>query len=76
MRTVSLSEAKARLSELLEAAERGEEVIITRRGRPWARLAPVEESVRLGTFRTLGPLDWEAFNAPLPEEDLSAWGGN
>ncbi len=76
MRTVSLSEAKARLSELLAAVERGEEVVITRHGRPWARLAPVGETVRLGTFRSLGPLDWEAFNAPLPEEELSAWGGN
>jgi prevent-host-death family protein len=34
MRTVNLAEAKAGLSALLDAVEAGEEVVITRRGRP------------------------------------------
>lgn len=38
---VSLSQTKARLAELIAAAERGEEVIIARRGVPVARLVPV-----------------------------------
>lgn len=38
--TVSTIEAKAKLSELLERARRGERVIITRRGVPVAELAP------------------------------------
>ena len=33
-------EAKNRLSELLDRAERGEEVVITRRGKPVATLVP------------------------------------
>jgi len=37
--TVSLAEAKARLSELTERAAAGEEVIITKRGRPVGRLS-------------------------------------
>ncbi|WP_105317709.1 type II toxin-antitoxin system Phd/YefM family antitoxin [Thermus tenuipuniceus] len=72
---VSVHEAKAKLSELLEAARRGEEIVITRYGRPLARLSPWEEGVRLGTLRHLGPVDWEAFHAPLPEEELRAWEG-
>jgi antitoxin (DNA-binding transcriptional repressor) of toxin-antitoxin stability system len=36
---VGVFEAKTRLSELLERVERGEEVVITRRGAPIARLA-------------------------------------
>ena len=41
MSTFSIAEAKARLSELLKRAEKGEEVLITRRGEPVAQLAPV-----------------------------------
>lgn len=40
MRSVSVSEAKAKLSELLRAAERGETVLIVRHGRAVARLTP------------------------------------
>ena len=38
MRKVALAEAKAQLSALLDAIEAGEEVVITRRGQPVARL--------------------------------------
>jgi antitoxin (DNA-binding transcriptional repressor) of toxin-antitoxin stability system len=38
MRTVNLAEAQAGLSALLDAVEAGEEVVITRRGRPVARV--------------------------------------
>jgi prevent-host-death family protein len=38
MQTVSIAEAKARLSILLDAVQAGEEVVITRRGQPVARL--------------------------------------
>jgi prevent-host-death family protein len=53
-------EAKSKLSELLAKAERGEETVITRRGRPVARLVPVTsghdvEAARaaMGRVRTL-----------------------
>jgi len=42
VKTVSVAETKAHLSELLARIERGEEVVITRRGRPVARLAPIQ----------------------------------
>lgn len=38
MRTVSLAEAKAKLSEIVDKVEAGEEIVITRRGRPVARI--------------------------------------
>jgi prevent-host-death family protein len=38
MQTVSLADAKANLSRLIELVEAGEEVTITKRGRPAARL--------------------------------------
>lgn len=39
---VSVTEAKARFSELLAHVERGERIVITRRGRPVAMLIPYE----------------------------------
>jgi len=41
MTNINLAQAKAHLSELVERAEAGEEVCITRHGRPVARLMPV-----------------------------------
>jgi len=40
MREVQASEAKARLAELLDQVERGETIVITRHGKPIARLVP------------------------------------
>ena len=40
MRLIGAFEAKNRLSELLAAVENGEEVTITKHGRPVARLVP------------------------------------
>jgi prevent-host-death family protein len=42
MQTISLAEAKARLSELVDRASRGESISITRRGKPVATLTPAE----------------------------------
>ena len=41
MDTMSLAEAKARLSELVDRVEAGDLIDITRRGRPVARLSSV-----------------------------------
>lgn len=41
MSTVTLAEAKTHLSHLLDQVEAGEEVLITRRGLPIARITPV-----------------------------------
>lgn len=43
MEKVQLFEAKARLSELVDRAEAGREVIITRRGRAVARIVPARQ---------------------------------
>jgi len=42
MDSVNLKEARRRLGALVGAAERGEATVITRRGRPAARLVPLE----------------------------------
>lgn len=42
MHTVGVFEAKNRLTALLDEVEEGGEVVITRRGKPVARLVPVD----------------------------------
>lgn len=42
MKTVNVYEAKTHLSQLLELAASGEEVIIARAGRPMAKLIPYQ----------------------------------
>jgi len=44
MGTVSLKQARERLSHLVDAAERGESVVITRRGKNAAKLGPMENA--------------------------------
>jgi prevent-host-death family protein len=46
MREVQSSEAKTHLPQLLDDVERGETIVITRHGRPIARLVPNEDSRR------------------------------
>ncbi|MBN2449581.1 MAG: type II toxin-antitoxin system prevent-host-death family antitoxin [Lentisphaeria bacterium] len=43
MVTVTLKDARQRLGQLVDAVARGEEVVITRRGRRAARLQAVED---------------------------------
>ena len=59
MVTVTLVEAKAHLSELLDKIETGEQVVITRHGRPVARLAAVSQAKQ--PVRSLA-----AFRAKMP----------
>jgi prevent-host-death family protein len=42
MAEVGMHEAKTHLSQLVERALAGEDIIVTRRGKPAVRLAPVE----------------------------------
>jgi prevent-host-death family protein len=68
MKTVQLHEAKARLSELIDEATKGEEFVITRYGKPVARL--VGES--LPKARELGfhPIAFESDLAAPTDDDV------
>lgn len=61
MLSVSLAQAKARLSELMDRVEAGEEVIITRHGRAVAQIVP---PVR--PKQPLSPDRLSAFRATIP----------
>jgi prevent-host-death family protein len=67
-KAISVQEAKIQLSRLLERAHAGEEIVISKRGKPYARLIglpgrrPKRESGTLRGFVELG----SAFFEPLP----------
>ena len=46
-----MHEAKTKLSQLVERAESGEEIVIARNGRPAVRLVPVAETSSLAEVR-------------------------
>ena len=75
--TVSIYEAKTRLSHLVDRALQGDEVVITRHGRPVARLVP---AARARAPRRLGSLRGKIrvakdFDAPLPDGLLALFEG-
>jgi prevent-host-death family protein len=68
MKMVNVHRAKTELSRLLEAAERGEDVVIARAGTPVARLVPVTQKERM-PGRLAGKIRLGAdFDDPLPAE--------
>jgi len=75
MSQVNVHEAKTHLSKLLTRVEAGEEIIISKAGKPIARLVPWNQNVKQ---RTPG-LDSgllsvpDDFDAPLPREIMDAF---
>lgn len=73
---MNVQEAKTQLSRLLAAAERGEEVVISRAGKPIVRLVPLETPNpprrELGFWPGEVP---DSFFEPLTEDELAAWEG-
>ena len=71
MEPVSVYDAKTHLSRLLDAVEAGEEVVITRNGRPVARLVRALPTPRrrFGTMPNVATVR-DDFDEPLSIDDL------
>lgn len=72
MKSYNVHEAKTHLSRLLDRAHAGEEIVIAKDGRPWARLVPLINEAP----RRPGLVDCEidaTFFDPLPDDELDAW---
>lgn len=68
---VNVHEAKTHLSRLLERVKNGEEIILAKAGKPYARLVPLAQPEReLGFVEGTVP---GSFFEPLPEEELDTW---
>lgn len=78
METINIHQAKTNLSRLLSRVELGEEIIISNRGVPVAKLVPFRTSLNrrssLGQDRGMFTVP-DDFNAPLPEDILKAFEG-
>jgi prevent-host-death family protein len=76
---VNIADAKAKLSEYIEAVSKGEAVVICRHNRPVAELRPIEPA-RIGP-RDLTPMFpgatfmTDAFFEPMSDEELQDWEG-
>ena len=73
--TVNIYDAKTRLSQLVDKAAAGEDVVVSRNGKPLVRITRLEEPKRKIKFGILKGKVKVApdFDAPLPEEILSTF---
>jgi len=81
MKTVSIRDAKNRLTELAREVEAGETIVVTRNGRPVFDLVPhpprkglrlqaIDEFKRKQAIETIVPYIADDFDDPLPEDFL------
>jgi prevent-host-death family protein len=76
MKQVQIADAKAHFSALVERVEAGEEIVISRRGKPVARLVPEPRNLRtaadvFAAAWSLGGLNLDSIaELPLDEVDL------
>jgi prevent-host-death family protein len=73
--TVNLYEAKTHLSQLVDRAAQGEEIVIAKAGRPKAKLVPFREAAMPREPGNLLGVTFiaEDFDEPLPPEVQSAF---
>lgn len=77
MDPINIHSAKTQLSKLIEAVERGEEVIIARAGTPVAKLVALQNPKpvrKAGSMKGLFEVP-DSFFDPLPEDILDAFEG-
>lgn len=69
---INVHEAKTHLSRILDRVHQGEEIVLAKAGKPYARLVPVRpvKKRKPGLFK--GKVT-DAFFEPLPESALAAW---
>ena len=78
MKPVNIYEAKTRFSELVDKAAAGEDVVISRHGKPLARITRLEADqkhrIKFGVLK--GKLEVACdFDAPLPADVLAGFEG-
>jgi prevent-host-death family protein len=75
--TVNIYEAKTKLSQLVDKAASGEDVVVSRNGKPLARitrLEPPRRRIRFGILKGKIRIARD-FDAPLPDEVLAGFEG-
>lgn len=78
METVNIYDAKTRLSQLVDKAASGEDVVVSRNGKPLVRitrLAAPKRQIKYGVLKGRIQVAKD-FDAPLPAEVLARFEGN
>jgi len=77
LETVNIYDAKTRLSQLVDKAASGEDVVVSRNGKPLVRITRLEGPKRRIKFGLLkGKLTVpKDFDAPLPDDVLGGFEG-
>jgi len=73
MKTVNIHEAKTHFSRLVGRAHMGEEIIIAKAGKPYARLLPLSDKKEKRRPGIAKGAVTEAFFEPLPADELARW---
>jgi prevent-host-death family protein len=77
VKSVNIYEAKTRLSQLVDKAAAGEDVVVSRNGKPLVRitrLQPEKRVVRFGLLKGRIRIASD-FDAPLPQDVLAGFEG-
>jgi len=72
---VNVHDAKTQFSKLLEQAHAGQEIILAKAGKPYARMVPLEAAAPQRLRGRLKGIDDSAFFEALPDDELKAWEG-
>lgn len=72
MKTINVHEAKTHLSKLLAQVRAGEEIVISKAGKPCAKLVPISPTKQRTPGIAKGAVT-DAFFEPLPDSELDAW---
>jgi prevent-host-death family protein len=74
MKHLSVSEAKAKFSEMLDQVEHGETIAITRHGKVIAHIAPNADAKRLSARKAIeGIIELRKYTKPVTVEEIIAW---
>lgn len=77
--TVNVHDAKTHLSRLLERAHAGEEIVIAKAGKPYAKLVQLDAGQdhpfvrKPGGWPGLGAIPDEVWFDPLSDDELALW---
>lgn len=78
--TINVHDAKTHFSKLLARAHAGEEIILAKAGKPYAKLVPIDDTAKReprkpGRCKKLINIPDSVWFDPLPDDELDAWEG-
>lgn len=72
MEIINIHKAKTHLSKLLSRVHSGEEIIIAKSGKPYAKLVPIKQAEKRVPGIVEGRVT-DVFFDPLPDDELDKW---